>query len=378
MSAARFLRHFFTAVVAIMALIGGFNYAIDPFDLWGAPRLERLNTIKSIGNVRFVKPLQVEVRQPETVILGSSRSLYGLDPRDFPHPELTYNFGIHALSATQMKGYGAHILADTPVRDIMIELGFFEFNRPQSGAPNYDNAVLGRRALLRAVPIVLFSQEALGRSGRTITDSRKGAKLFNRSDGFAYFRLDAAKDPVGEFLKVIDQFAHVGGPYGAPQSFEGPMVKYRELLAAVKAKHVGVVSFIAPEHASLLVALDRNGLWPLYKAWERRLVEVSTEAGVPLWDFSGYNAYTMTPLKDGYRTHFDASHFRPELGRLMLARMAGAAEPQDFGVLLTPDTIERHLADLEVGRVAYRLSHAEDVARVEETMDHPPLTAARN
>jgi hypothetical protein len=377
MGARRFLRHFFGAIAAVTALVGAFSYMIDPFDLWDAPRLERLNTIKSIGNVRWVKPLQAEVRRPETVILGSSRALYGLDPRDFPHPELTYNFGIHALTATTMRGYGEHILADTPVRKLVIELGFFEFNGRQSAAPDFDNAVLGRAALLRALPIVLFSQEALGRSGRTITDSRKGAKLFNRTDGFAYFRLDPAKDPVGEFLEVVDRFAHSDQLYGGFESFEQPMAEYRKLLTAARAKGVAMVSFIAPEHASLMVVLERNGLWPLYKAWERRLVEVSAAAGVPLWDFSGYNAYTVTPLEDGYRTHFDASHFRPELGRLVLVRMRGAAEPRDFGVRLTPEIIEQHLADLDEGRAAYRVSHAEDVMRVEAVVDRGPMTAER-
>jgi hypothetical protein len=374
----RFLRHFFSALVAAMALIGGFNYAIDPFDLWDAPRIKWLNTVKSIGNVRFVKPLQVEIRQPETVILGTSRAIYGLDPRDFPQPERTYDFGIHGLSANEMRGYAEHILADTPVKKLVIELGFFEFNKLQATRPDYDNAILGRGALLRALPIVLFSQEALGRSGRTITDSRKGAKLFNRADGFAYFRFDAGKDPVGEFLAVIDQFAYAGGPYSAPESFDQPMAQYRALLREVTAKGIDVVTFIAPEHASLLVAIERNGMWPLYRAWERRLTEVSAEAGVPLWDFSGYNPYTVTPLADGYRTHFDASHFRPEIGRLMLARMSGATGPADFGVLLTPETIEPHIAGLEAGRAAYRRERAEDVARVEAEVDRRPALTARN
>ncbi|HKX08492.1 MAG TPA: hypothetical protein VJN67_09880 [Stellaceae bacterium] len=366
---------FLATAVTAMALIGGVNYAIDPFDLFSAPRLERINTVKSVGNIRFAKPLQLEMRRPETVILGSSRSLYGLDPQDFPDPARTYDFGIPALSATEMRGYGEHILAEAPVRKIVIELGFFQFNRPQSATPNYDHAMLGRAALLRALPIVLFSQEALNRSARTIADSRRGAGPFDRSDGFAYFHLDLAKDPTAAFLKVVDQFAHVGGPYGAPQSFEAPMAQYRALLAELNARGIDVVTFIAPEHASLLVVVDRNGLWPLYRAWERRLAEVSAEAGVPLWDFSGYNAYTTTPLADGYRTHFDANHFRPEIGRLIIARITGGAEPADFGVRLTPDVVERHLADLEAARLAYRRSRAEDVARIEAVADGPSHTA---
>ena len=372
MVARRFLRHFFASIAVAMALVGAFNYAIDPFDLWHAPRLERLNTVKSIGNVRFVKPLQVEVRQPETVILGSSRALYGLDPKNFPHPNRTYNFGIHALTATEMRGYGEHILSDTEARHMVIELGFYGFNGRQSATPDYDNAVLGRAAVLRALPIVLFSQEAIGRSGRTITDSRRGARLITRSDGFAQFAFDPAKDPVDKFLEVIDQFSHSNGLYASNPGIDRPMAQYRSLLAAAKAKGVDVVSFIGPEHASLLVVIDRNGLWPLYKAWIRGLAEISSDLGVPLWDFSGFNAYTTTPMKDGYRAYFDASHFRPEIGRLMLARMQGAPEPRDFGVLLTRDTIEHRLADLDAGQARYRESHADDVARVEAAIDHPP------
>lgn len=377
MRARRFLRHFLGAVAAVMALIGAVNLAVDPFDLWGMPRFRGINDVNSVGEFRFVKPLQVERRRPETVILGSSRALHGIDPRDFPEPDRTYDFGIDALTAVEMHGYGRHLLEDTPMRKLVIELSFFEFNDGRRLRPAYSQAILGRSAVPRALPILLFSQEALARSRRTMADSFLHRRRFIHSDGFDDFPFDPSKDPTVEFLKVVDYFAHADSFYRAYASFERPMAEYRALLVAAKAKGVEVVSFIAPEHAALLVTMERRGLWPLYLAWERRLVEVCAEIGVPLWDFSGFNAYTATPMAEGYRTHFDGSHFRPEIGRLMLARMSGAAEPAGFGLRLTPEVLERHLADLEAGRLAYRRAHPEDVARIEAVVDGPPRTAGQ-
>jgi hypothetical protein len=58
--------------------------------------------------------------------------------------------------------------------------------------------------------------------------------------------------------------------------------------------------------------------------------------------------------------------------------MSGATGPADFGVLLTPETIEPHIAGLEAGRAAYRRERAEDVARVEAEVDRRPALTARN
>ncbi len=370
----RFLAHLFAGIIVVMAVVGGINLLIDPFDVWQSPRIAGISTSKSLGNIRYVKPLQVEVRHPRTVILGSSRVQYGIDPRDFPDGKRIYNFGIPAVTAAEMKGYAAHILETTDATELIVGLDFFSFNDAGQAVPDYDNAPLGRWALWRAAPVLLFSQTALERSRHTVVDFRKRPEGYDHGDGFSVFQFDPGKDPVPEFMEMVGRFANRRDFYGGFRSFERSMEDYRSVLMAARAKGVRLTTFISPEHAVLLETIDRLGAWPIYQAWKRRLVQLSTALDVPLWDFSGYNDYTTTALQDGYRSFFDGSHFRPEIGRLIMARLRGGDAPADFGVRLTPDNIDERLAETDEARTVYRRSHVEDVARVATTLAQLPAT----
>lgn len=366
----RFIRHFFAGVAGLMAVVGAINYLIDPFDLWSAPLIAGVNTAKSVGNVVFVKPLQVEMRDPGTVLLGSSRVQVGLDPDDFPPGERVYNFGVGAAKVTEIRAYAEHVFATTRATKLVIGLDFFSFNdtpKPE-GLNSFREAVLGRAAVWRAAPVLLFSQAALERSRHTVADSRKRRAGDNHSNGFLEFRVGQARDPASIFLAELARFVRSEFAFGDFRSFDRSMEDYRALLQEARAKGVAVVSYISPEHAVFPEAIERMGLWPTYKAWERRLVEVSEELDVPLWDFSGYNEFTTTPLKDGLRTHFDGSHFRPEIGRLIIARLYGSAEPAAFGVRLSRENIGTHLERIETARGRYREDRADDAAAVAATV----------
>ncbi len=366
-----YLKRFFLTIGSILSLAGAIDYAIDPFDLWSPPKIDRINTVKSVGNPRFVKPLQVERRDPETVILGTSRAFYGIDPQGLAGGDRIYNFGMPAATATEVKGYGLHVLEDTNAKRLIIGLDFFSFNDLSSPDPAYDDAVLGRHAVLRAAPLILFTQAALERSWRTIRASRRGVAADFHHDGFAVIPPVPGKDGTAIALEDLHRFLHLPYLYGHYESFERSMADYRALLVAAKAKGLDVITYISPEHASLTEAVHVAGLWPRLNEWKRRLVAISEPMGIPLWDFSGFNRLTTTPLGGEMETHVDASHFRPWVGRLVIERIRGAAEPADFGERLTSATIEAHLARIDRDREAYLLSRPQDAARV-QAIAHGP------
>jgi hypothetical protein len=96
----------------------------------------------------------------------------------------------------------------------------------------------------------------------------------------------------------------------------------------------------------------------------------------PLWDFSGYSSVTTEPLPDAgsraeMRFYWDSSHFKERVGDWVLDRVLAtvstpdAPPPADFGVLLTPDSVEAALAGIRAARDAYRARHAGEVAQIE-------------
>ncbi len=96
----------------------------------------------------------------------------------------------------------------------------------------------------------------------------------------------------------------------------------------------------------------------------------------PLWDFSGYNSISteVVPVLGDTTTimhwYFDSSHYTPAAGDLVFDRIFNYKSPDrtvpdDFGVLLTNQNIEFHLANIRSDREHYRQSHPDDINEIE-------------
>jgi hypothetical protein len=118
--------------------------------------------------------------------------------------------------------------------------------------------------------------------------------------------------------------------------------------------------------------------------WKRDLVNLLAadaarhpqEKPIPLWDFTGYNSLTTEEVPSAeeegkpMRWYWESSHFKKELGDLVLDRMFDHHEPSrtipdDFGVLLTTKNIEAHLARIRAERQRYHETHRQEIAEVE-------------
>jgi hypothetical protein len=126
--------------------------------------------------------------------------------------------------------------------------------------------------------------------------------------------------------------------------------------------------YVTPLNAAVRKLMEALSLGGRYKFWVRELVRINDEeaarAGrepLPLWDFSDVNAITgevipvptdPTPM----RWFRDYSHYRKAAGDLILDRVLNHSEedrklPADFGVRLTGENVDAHLARSE-GKLA--------------------------
>jgi hypothetical protein len=96
----------------------------------------------------------------------------------------------------------------------------------------------------------------------------------------------------------------------------------------------------------------------------------------PVWDFSGYNTITVEEVPSAQdvnarmRYYYESSHYTPAAGDLVLDRifnlkMTEHVVPSDFGIRLTKQNIEAHLANIRVAREHYQRMHPDDVAEIE-------------
>jgi len=131
--------------------------------------------------------------------------------------------------------------------------------------------------------------------------------------------------------------------------------------------------FISPVHARYLEWYREVGWWPLYEAWKRGLVdsvdaavnEGGQQPAVALWDFGGFHAIsteTVPPVGD-HRTHMrwyrDTSHYSPDVGDLVLARILGGPGQETSPLpdsRLTKASIDDAISRIRLEALRYRLA----------------------
>lgn len=356
-----FFRHFFMGCFILVSIAASINALIDPYGIFNAPLIEKLNSQKSQGAPRFFKPLQVSAQQPDVVFLGSSRVQVGLDPT---FVKKSYNFGIPGLKATELLGYGQHILADTNVKHLIIGLDFFTFDDSKTVEGSFNKAVLGKHAVLRSLPITLLSLGALNLSRKTLKNSLKQKPVRHQGNGLYLMPKPTAGSPADVVLQTVKPFTVPGGAYVGRKQIDRSLNALERLLGVAKAQGVQTSLFISPTHAALMEAMSLTGLWSTYEDWKRRLTNIAANHDMVLWDFGGYRALTTIALDTSNKVYIEGSHYLPRIGNRILEVLLKKPESSLWGRRLTPDMISQELDHQRIARQQYRRLYADDVQRV--------------
>jgi hypothetical protein len=398
-SARRYTGIFLGLVFGLYAAVGTFNFVVDPFGLFPGPEIEGFNAIKADvdKHVRMVKAYKVRKRRPAGVIVGSSRALLGV-PTDHPAwPEdarPVYNLSLYGGYLYEAMRYFQHALALGTVRHALLSVDLWMFDRDWVTRPGFDED----RFLVdpdgnpndpdELEPLrTLFSWDAMRSSLRTIGRQDRDDILVQQAAGGSAWRSDTAwLRTRGSHRAQFGVMEHMFGTQAwqpeqdrrwditDPDDPTSPLRMFRRMVRDAHAHDVDMRIVISPSHARIWEVVRAAGMWQTWEDWKRALLQITLEeaerAGklpYPFWDFSGYNAITTEAVprdQSPMRWYTDGSHFRPEVGGLMLERVYGPPStevPLDFGVELTPETIDGALAGIREKRRAYAVTHPADV-----------------
>ncbi|MFM2409024.1 MAG: hypothetical protein RL358_1766 [Pseudomonadota bacterium] len=377
--------------IALVAL-AGFNYLIDPYNIWNSPKIRGLNTAQSeLGtHERIYKTVGLARHPADTVILGTSRSDIGLNP---DHPALeskAINLAISAQPNRETRKLFDALSDKQEINTFVIGLDFFVSNNLLSEPPdfvveNFSHSREWKLALsgstLKDSALTILKRKAL----LSDTWSEHGLRLWSAQyikDGGGHRKLMKASENgylSQLYLPVPSCSYDISSTNGRLPQLE----EIRAIFARAHRDHITLKLLISASHARQWETLAAGGLWGKWEEWKHRLVKMNEEeaqrAGqpvFPLWDFSGYHSIsteTVPALGDTttmMRWYFDSSHYTPAAGDLVLDRIfdyksPSRTVPDDFGVLLTSKNIEAHLVSIRAAREHYRLSHPEDIAEIE-------------
>lgn len=366
------------------------NWLIDPYLLFAPPHIPSVNIVKPAvaSRIRLFETVHVLQQPPEILILGASREHYGIDPT---HPAFQAKTAFNAAIQSQPLIESKEILKALSVRpnfpkQVVFGIMFEQADDLRKQAP----ADFSLATFDKAYPYqLLASLSTLEDSARTVLKNVRESTLSERLDGVTTWQEQdlqrigqhkAFKVSEGKYL-AGNQFSCQGTAIEVRQSKK--MLHFQEAIAIAYRMQSDMKIFIGPSHARQWETIQASGLWEQFEEWKRMVIEiVETEAvkakamPFPIWDFSGYSSVTTETLpvesdtSSRMQYYNESSHYALAAGNLVLDRIFNFKSPdrtvpEDFGVLLTPQTIEVHLALIRADRERYRQTHPQDVAEIE-------------
>lgn len=373
--AKRFLASFCVAVLIITTVLGVYNIIVDPYALFTSDIGEKIAgenvVVMSTLDERLTKSFDVIRGAPSSLILGSSAVDLGLDALNPAWPKAlrpVYNLGMFSIDVSGMYEYLRHVLRSRHVSLVVLGVDFDEFlgrwvrplgreevarlSEPYPHLPVKDFLA----ATLSFDALSASTDETIGRVFGSHPEYIAGNhpiwpdRIARRAGQSAAFRVTDLRNVSVSALKP-----------GASSQIED----LRSILELCVSEKIQVIVLINPMHAHQLEIYRQSGYWRSFEDWKRALVSVVApfQAGVgqpgtvELWDFSGYDRYSTTELPQAIAWFWDPSHYTHRLGDLIVRRLFSGEDGNEFGMQLTPKTIEGRLEVVRTQQREYREVH---------------------
>jgi len=383
------------------------NAVVDPLAIFRVVSVDGFNQVKPKLQrfSKIAKPITIETYRPEVVVFGSSRTEFGINPRDSVWNSPTsnvYNAGQSASTVEDVLRLVSHTLQSYRPREILIGVEYFMFNaysayrEPMTfpdimatdgaGEPQPFHrwnqltlALLSRKMV--SASVTTLKRQAVTDDEYSIGGQRRNALMMaqvRQGEGFHQ------RFAVGEAYyarRVLTPCRN--DRYDYQEDSYDSMDRFAMALDWAAATGVPVKVFISPSHVRLVEVIDAIGLLGSYYQWKRDLnaLVMDTQrkfpgADIQLWDFSVYNEMTMEPVpadnqRDiSMRWYVDTAHYSDHLGheilRTMYSQRNDRALSGKVGTLLGSSVIERHIENLKSDREAFRRVNPEVVENVAE------------
>ncbi len=341
----------------LLGAIAAVNFVIDPLD-WNQKRMVPQIEAGFPSYDREVHLNLVARYRPRVLILGTSRAQHAFAADDPAFRERRmFNAAVGGGTLAEATAILRYAQSRSPVTETVLGLDFSNTSNPA------DDAIDWR--LVRSSGLTGWRDHvAMLLSADTLYASLRAA--FKTAIGLPHM---FAKDGRTTRHAFVREVAKAGGP--APSAWarllEGvPDEKpdlvefgrlFRQFLATACQGKTNPIIVIVPRHAAYLEMLRQAGYWGDLEAWERVMVQAASQAAcnATVWDFTGYDALTTEPVPrtnadPPMRWFWELSHFKPEVGAMMAARIYGLPLPEgtpaDFGTVLDAKDMAVHLAAL--------------------------------
>ncbi len=434
-SSRKFLKDIAITAAVFLSILAAFNLIIDPYGVFNLVQSPRLQNAKVGQGGRIAKAEQIRRHPWDTILLGNSRVDAGLDPTNPAFGKTrVYNCGLSGLGFIEQAKIFEAIEQTSHPAAVILCIDFFHF---QDNAAISDEFAHSRfdldRSSIGHYLESLWGATPTWHAWQTWSNYRAHRPADYSDLGL---RTKPMAPPGQSGSAAFEAYvAHAADTWHRQGAYSGH-VKCLEALSRVlqsaARNNTRLTVVIMPVHAlDLEMARCQLGSIAPIEDLKRGLVRTladfrrqnPTGPIVPLWDFTGYRGYTADPIPPKndpgpMRWYWEPSHFRKELGDLLICRILSqpppstlastalittavkstavdaiaptppcppaAISPTDpeflrFGVTIDDTNIEAHLAQLRADREVFAKDFAPQIQYMQQrtsSANPPPRRGA--
>jgi hypothetical protein len=348
------VKRFLILTGILVVSLSVFNLIVDPNGVFGFISLEGFNKHKTDTLTdRITKFYYVKRFAPDTLILGTSRAAF-LSPADLETytKGRAFNLGTYASTIYQQYLFFKYMTDNYTVKNLVLGLDLLAFVSRNEEHQKFDAKRFDNSLYLKDYVESLFSFTAVQSSFITVKDNmfRKDIRQ-NDEQGFREFNhpKKALDDRYKKRLarrekRALKHFAtqYTAGPFNDRELIAQNLSYLQKIIDIARAKNIHYRIYVSPFQSKLFDLIYASGIGESFEEWKRGIVRITDFV-----DFTGHNVIT-----EDLGWWWDPSHIVSDGGKLIFARLYGdetVAIPKDFGVPVTKDSVDHHLALLRKG-----------------------------
>ncbi len=319
MANARRLRLMLTGFFATIGVLMLFNFVINPLGAWQHQVVPGL--YRRVRLERVITPYLLRTSAPDTLLLGSSRVLYGMKIEQ----GVKDGFQNGAFSGSHLPEIAREVdiaLRNPHLKRIIWGVEFYTFDSYGNACSPDTCARLDGDLGIKITDSIL-SADALVASWRLVLRAASGnvtAQARMPIPWPAPYICDLFAHPPPPTLAGMDQAQRLREVSNLPEyrNFDYSPRLLKSFLAIVdriRRAHVELIAFVPPVSEYELEMIRQTGRWTDFQQWKRDLAAHLTYA-----DFSGYNGIARSD-----RMFIDAWHMEPAVGAAIMRQLLGLA-----------------------------------------------------
>ena len=354
---------FAALLLALLLALAAWNYFTDPFGVFGNLTWYSFSETLNPRVAKTAYLMENSDRYDSYLVGCSSTSSYGKEPLDGYLDASFYNLICYGADMRDTLLSVRWLLNNCTVKNILLNVYIDNGLSYDTGEDDIcyklHEAVSGSDKFgfyggyLMASPSYGLDKLRAMHDGLLLPQTYN---VFDEQSG-AYDKRSRDVEPIGSTEEYLEHFPVFASYPKGPSELGYTAECMRDVAEIVRlCEQAGVRLYVvcAPVYADYFEGFSDNAVRSFYTS----LAEVTD-----YWDFT-YSSVSCEP-----RYFYDATHFRNDVGRMLLARMFDDDSvyiPEDFGTYVTKDTVSEHIDAM--------LEHSASASPEEYTCTLPVLT----